>query len=100
MGDAPPPTKRREPPGPQMQPSQAQVARPKPIDPSSMHHGGSFGKYMEYKEIKLREQFEAQVGGLSAAVLGWLRCMHPFSWRHQVTAEGRRASRAIAATAL
>ncbi len=29
-------------------------------DLSSMHHGGSFGKYMQFKNTKLREQFESQ----------------------------------------
>lgn len=29
-----------------------------PQDPNSMHHGGSFKKYMEFKNKKLREQFQ------------------------------------------
>lgn len=28
-----------------------------PEDPNSMHHGGSFKKYMQFKNQKLREQF-------------------------------------------
>ena len=45
------------------------LQKPKePQDPNSMHHGGSFKKYMEFKNLKLREQFrdEAVEGGESA----------------------------------
>ena len=31
-----------------------------PRDPESMHHGGSFKKYMEFKNQKLREQFREE----------------------------------------
>ena len=32
-----------------------------PEDPKSMHHGGSFKKYMQFKNQKLREQFQNDV---------------------------------------
>lgn len=39
-----------------------------PADPESMHHGGSFKKYMEFKNQKLREQFRDEaVEGDTAA---------------------------------
>lgn len=31
-----------------------------PEDPNSMHHGGSFKKYMQFKNQKLREQFQSE----------------------------------------
>lgn len=39
-----------------------------PQDPDSMHHGGSFKKYMEFKNQKLREQFrdEAVEGDITS----------------------------------
>lgn len=36
------------------------MGQPKEAEAASMHHGGSFGRYMELKVTKLAEQFEAQ----------------------------------------
>lgn len=40
---------------------QSKTMYKKAVDPASMHHDGSFSKYMEFKNLKLHEQFEAQV---------------------------------------
>lgn len=41
-----------------VEPEEAASARAE--EQATLHHGGSFRKYMEHKNIKLREQFEVQ----------------------------------------